>query len=213
MRTMAGALQDGVADDPDRKETAVSSLVSASERLLRLVQDLMQLAKLDLNELPLDIRHVDLRELVNTAVASFEAEAAAAGIVLHQPGPGQPIMVMADPDRITQVLDNVIGNAISHAGAGAAVTVRMEDGDPIRVIFCDTGKGIPAEDLPRIFDSFYRADAARTPGEYHSGLGLSISRRLIEAHGGELTVSSEEGKGTSVVMTIPRAVARMKPSA
>lgn len=204
MRTMAGALQDGVAEEPERRERAASALVRTSERLLRLVQDLMELAKLDLNELPLNIGEVDLRELVESVVRSCDAEAATAGIVLHPPQPAPPINLSVDPDRIIQVLDNVLGNAISYAGEGAEVRILLEDGDPVRISIHDTGKGIPAEDLPRIFDSFYRADAARTPGECHSGLGLSIARRLVEAHGGRLTIGSEEGKGTSVTIEIPR---------
>jgi len=200
---MAGALQDGVADEPGRRERAVSALVSTSERLLRLVQDLMELAKLDLDELPLNTREVDLRELVSSAVQSFEAEATAAGIVLRPLDPTPPVKITIDPDRIVQVLDNILGNAISYAGEGAEVTISLEDGDPVRISIRDTGRGISSEYLPYVFDSFYRADAARTPGECHSGLGLSIARRLVEAHGGTLTVSSAEGKGTLVTILLP----------
>lgn len=203
MRTMSGALQDGVADEPERRERAVSALVHTSERMLRLVKDLMELAKLDLNEFPLNMKQVDLCELVSSAIQSHEAESTTAGIVLYPLITDTPVKVMVDPDRITQVLDNILGNAISYAGEGAAVTVSVEVGNPIRIRIADTGKGIAAGDLPYIFDSFYRADTARTPGECHSGLGLSIARRLIEAHGGTLTVSSEEGKGTMVDITIP----------
>ena len=209
MRTMAGALQDGVADEPGRKELAVSSLVGTSERLLRLVQDLMELAKIDLNELPLNTRQVDLRELVNSAVQSHAVEAASHRVVLYPLDSDRPVNIVADPDRLIQVLNNILENAISYAGEGAEVRVRLEDSDPVRMIIEDTGKGISAQDLPRIFDSFYRADAARTPGEYHSGLGLSIARRLVEAHGGTLTVSSEEGKGTLVTIEIPKNYAAL----
>ncbi len=204
MRTMAGALKDGVAEQPERRERAVSALVSTSERLLRLVQDLMELAKLDLNELPLNVRPVDLRELVSSVIQSHEAEATAAGVALHPMASSTPVRSTIDPDRITQVVDNILQNAVSYAGEGAVVNVSVEDGNPIQVRVCDTGKGIRSKDLPYIFDSFYRADVARTPGECHSGLGLSIARRLVEAHDGELTVSSVEGKGTNVTILIPR---------
>lgn len=204
MRTMAGALQDGLADEPARRDRAISALVRTSERLLRLVQDLMELAKLDLNELPLTVRQGDLRELAESAVLSHLAEAGAAGIVLHAPEPSRPVKIVADPDRLAQVLDNILGNAISYAGEGAEVWVQLEDGDPVRLTIRDSGQGIRPEDLPYIFDSFYRADAARTPGDGHSGLGLSIARRLVQAHGGDLTVCSEEGKGTTVTIQIPR---------
>jgi two-component system, OmpR family, sensor histidine kinase BaeS len=204
MRTMAGALQDGMAEDPERRERAVAALARTSERLLRLVQDLMELAKLDLNELPLNVRKVDLCEIIGSAIHSHESAAASAGIVLHPLQARPPLWAMIDPDRITQVIDNILNNAISYAGEGSDIKISVEDEDPIKVHICDTGKGIPAEDLPYIFDSFYRADSARTPGEYHSGLGLSIARRLVEAHGGRLIVSSTEGNGTTVTVVIPR---------
>lgn len=211
METMAGALKDGLAKEPERRDFAVSALVATSQRLGRLVQDLMELAKLDLTELPLSLAQVDLRELVKSAVRSHEAEAAAAGIVLHTLGQGPTIRVDVDPDRIAQVLDNIIGNAISYAGEGAEVRVSLEGGDPVRISVSDTGKGIRPEHIPYVLDPFYRADAARTPADCHSGLGLSIARGLVEAHGGKLAISSEEGRGTTVAITIPRATAYQSP--
>ncbi|MHB9037108.1 MAG: HAMP domain-containing sensor histidine kinase [Armatimonadota bacterium] len=204
MRTMAGALQDGMAEEPERRERAISALVGTSERLLRLVQDLMELAKLDLDDFPLNVRQVDLRKLAESVVQSHEAQAAAAGIVLRPLDPVPPVKANVDPDRITQVLNNITENAISYAGKGAEVRVSLEDGDSVRISVSDTGKGIRAVDIPYVCDPFYRADAARTPGDCHSGLGLSIACRLIEAHGGKLTVSSEEGKGTTATILIPK---------
>jgi len=205
LRTMAGALQDGVAEEPERKERAISALVRTSDRLLRLVTELMELAKLDLNELPLHRETVDLRDLAESVMQSREAEAAAAGVKLNSVEPGSSVIAYADADRMTQVLDNLIDNAISYAGAGAEVSVGLGGGDPVRITVSDTGRGIPASDLPKITDSFYRADTARTPSDLHFGLGLSIVRRLAEAHGGSLSVFSEEGRGTEVVVTIPGA--------
>lgn len=204
MRTMAGALQDGLAEDPERRERAVSALALASERLLRLVQDLMELAKLDLDELPLNVAKTNLRELASAAIRSHEEEARAAGVALRPMADGPSIEASVDSDRISQVLDNLLENAISYSGQGSEVSVLLEDGDPICISIADTGRGIRAEDLPYVTDSFYRADSARTPGERHSGLGLSIARRLVEAHGGQLTISSEEDKGTTVTITIPK---------
>lgn len=206
MRTMAGALQDGVAEEPERKDRAVSALVYTSERLQRLVLDLMELAKLDLDELPLSLRQVDLRELVESAIQLHEAEAAAASIVLHPLAPALPVEALVDPDRITQVLNNILENSISYAGDGTEVRISLEDGDTIKINISDTGRGISADDLPYILDSFYRADAARTPGDCHSGLGLSIACRLVEAHGGNLTVTSEEDKGTTVTILISKGL-------
>lgn len=205
MRTMAGALQDGLAEEPVRRERAVAALARTSERMLRLVQDLMELANLDLNELPLNLRQTDIRDLIESTMQSYDAEAATAGVILHPLEQSDPIRIMIDPDRITQVLVNIIGNAVNYAGNGAEVKVSiMEDGDSVRIEICDTGKGIPAKDMPYVLDPFYRADSARTPSDCHSGLGLSIASRLIEAHGGKLTISSEEGKGTRVSILLLR---------
>jgi len=204
METMAGALKDGLADEPERREFAVAALVVTSRRLRRLVQDLLELAKLDLTELPLAMTHTDLCELVSSAIRSHEVEASAAGVVLHSLSSTAAVGVSADPDRIVQVLNNVLENAISYAGSGAEISVEVEDGDPAMVRVTDTGKGIPAEDMPFVLDPFYRADSARTPGDSHSGLGLSIASRLIEAHGGTLTITSEEGSGTQVTIAIPK---------
>ncbi|MEN6372922.1 MAG: HAMP domain-containing sensor histidine kinase [Armatimonadota bacterium] len=204
MRTMAGALQDGLADKPERRERAVTALVGTSERLLRLVQDLMELAKLDLEDFPLNIRQADLRELIESVIRSYDDEAAAAGIVLHPLEGTSSVTASVDPDRITQVLNNIVENAISYAGKGAELKIRLEDKNPIKITISDTGKGIKAEDMPYVSDPFYRADAARTPGDCHSGLGLSIACRLVEAHGGQFNISSKEGKGTTATISIPK---------
>jgi signal transduction histidine kinase len=111
--------------------------------------------------------------------------------------------VSADPHRLAQILDNLVDNAISHAGPGAQVRVTVEPGDMVKVNVSDTGRGIPAEHLPYLFDPFYRGDAARTPGGRHSGLGLRIARGLAHAHGGDLRIESEEGRGTRATLLLP----------
>jgi signal transduction histidine kinase len=111
--------------------------------------------------------------------------------------------VLADPHRLAQILDNLLDNAISHAGAGAEVSVTVETGEPAVVTITDTGRGIASEHLQYIFDAFYRGDAARTPGSHHSGLGLRIARSLARAHGGDLRVESAEGRGTQAMVTFP----------
>ncbi|MHB9134554.1 MAG: HAMP domain-containing sensor histidine kinase [Armatimonadota bacterium] len=205
MRTMAGALAEGVAADPERHDRAVQSLVRTSDRMLHLVTDLLELAKLDLRELPLHLQPVDLRELAEACVQNHQPAAQQAEIILLPVESGPPLMVQADPDRITQVVDNLLNNAISYAGAGAQIKVQLAAGAQPRLAVTDNGQGISARHLPYVFDPFYRADNARTPGE-HSGLGLRIARGLLEAHGGTLTLESREGEGTRAVLTFPAAV-------
>ena len=203
MRTMAGALQDGMASDPDRRTRALDALVGSSERLLRLVQDLMELARLDLDHFTLNKRKVILNDLLHGAVNSLTAAAQQHNITIHPVSATDTIIVNADPDRLLQAVDNVIGNAISHAGDGCEIWVSVNTGDRIAIVIKDSGKGIKAEHLQYVCDPFYRADAARTPGDKHSGLGLSIAKRLIEAHGGELNIESRDNAGTTVSMYLP----------
>ncbi|MHB1462155.1 MAG: sensor histidine kinase [Armatimonadota bacterium] len=203
MRTMAGALQDGMADEPDRRKRALDALVGNSERLLRLVQDLMELARLDLDHFTLDKHPVELVELLKAVVPTYTATAQQHGITLHPLEADGVVMVDADKDRILQAVDNVIGNAISHAGRGCDLWVKIIADQQITIMIQDNGKGIKPEHLPYLCDPFYRADTARTPGDKHSGLGLSIASRLLEAHGGRLEIDSEDGVGTSVRLVIP----------
>jgi len=203
LRTMSGALEEGLAEDPERRARALRSMVRTSDRLFHLVTDLLELAKLDLRELPLHRRPVELRELLAAGLQSHAAAARQAGIILL-PVEGPPLTARVDPDRLTQVIDNLLDNAISYAGPGARVRAELLDGDPLRLLIADTGRGIPARHLPYIFDPFYRANAARPAGDDHSGLGLRIARSLVEAHGGALTLASTEGKGTTVTVTLPK---------
>lgn len=204
MRTMAGALAEGLASDPQRTARATEALVRTSERLLRLVTDLMELAKLDLKELPLRLVDVDLSNLVTANVQAHMEEARSAGMTLRISEPLPSAVASVDPDRISQVLDNLLNNAISYAGTGTAIDVSMVDGDPVHITIADNGKGIPASHTQRVFDPFYRVDAARNPMDSHSGLGLRITKGIVEAHGGEIKLISTEGKGTTVVIALPK---------
>jgi two-component system sensor histidine kinase BaeS len=201
LAAMTDALRDGVADDPARRVRALEAMHDAAARLQRLVGDLMDLTRLDLRELPLHRTAVDLPALAAERLAAHADAAANAGITLTS-APTTPVTVDADPVRLAQVLDNLLENAISYAGAGATIAITLTE--PATLTVHDTGRGIAAAHLPYIFDPFYRADAARTPGDSHSGLGLRIARALVEAHGGTLTLASEEGNGVTVTITLPQ---------
>jgi signal transduction histidine kinase len=202
MRTMAGALADGTAEDPERRRRAVTSLVRTADRLAHLVRDLLELAKLDLHELPLHRQLIDLREVVQACGATHQEAVERAGQQLHIQVPAESVRASLDPNRLAQVLDNLLTNAQSYAGDGATITLALTGGPPIRLVVADTGRGIPAKHLPFIFEPFYRADAARTPQDDHSGLGLRIVKGLVEAHGGTLVLESVEGRGTTATVTL-----------
>ena len=203
LKTMAEALRDGVAASPERMERATSAIVESAARMERLVNDLIELARLDLDEFPLHPVPVDLRMAAMDCLRRHSHAAESAGIRLHPLAEGAAAVVSGDPHRLAQILDNLVDNTLSHAGAGAEVRVMVEPGDPVTVTVTDTGRGIPAEDLPYVFDAFYRGDAARTPGGRHSGLGLRIARALAQAHGGDLQIESKENQGTRAILTLP----------
>lgn len=114
------------------------------------------------------------------------------------------MFVLADPDRLAQILENLLSNAVAHAGRGAKVSFAFSVGAQVTLAVADTGRGIPSQHLPFLGEAFYRADAVRTPDDHHSGLGLRIVRVLVQAHGGELILQSEEGRGTTIEFTLPR---------
>lgn len=203
LRTMAEALRDGIAAGPERAERATRAIVESATRMERLVNDLMDLARLDLDEFPLHRVPLDLRAAARDCVRRHSQAAETAGIRLYPVEEGAALPVSADPHRLAQILDNLVDNAISHAGPGAEVRVTVESGDTAKASVSDTGRGIPPEHLPYLFDPFYRGDAARTPGGRHSGLGLRIARGLAHAHGGDLRVESAENRGTRAILTLP----------
>jgi signal transduction histidine kinase len=206
LKTMAEALRDGMAVGPERSERATRAIVESAARMERLVNDLMDLARLDMDEFPLHRKPVDLRTVAVDCVRRHSQAAEGAGIRLHPVAEGALAVVSGDPHRLAQVLDNILDNAISHAGSGAEVSVTVEAGNLVVVTIADTGRGISAEHMPYVFDAFYRGDPARTPGDRHSGLGLRIARGLARAHGGDLTIESAEGKGTRAILTLPVGV-------
>jgi two-component system phosphate regulon sensor histidine kinase PhoR len=130
------------------------------------------------------------------------------GILLEVSASEEPQWVLADADRIEQVLVNLLDNAIKYSPEGGRITVAIDDGGApglVSITVRDEGVGIPAEDLPRVFERFYRVDQARSRDGGGSGLGLSIAKAIVEAHGGEITLRSEEGQGTTVHFTLRRA--------
>ncbi|MBP5739230.1 MAG: ATP-binding protein, partial [Abditibacteriota bacterium] len=145
-----------------------------------------------------------LAALLETIAETKNREAAARNMTVRFMSDLKSFMYNAAPDRITQIVDNAAGNALTYAGEGSSVVISLEVDDDVKVKIADNGKGISSADLPFVTDAFYRASKSRTPGEGHSGLGLSIASRLAEAHGGTLTVESVEGRGTTVVLKLPK---------
>lgn len=203
LRTMSEALRDGLADEPTRRERALQATASSVERLEKLVNDMIVVARLDLHQLPLDRQPIDLRELARSCVEMHRPRAEQAGVVVAPVPAGEPVALEADRFRVSQVLDNLLDNAVAHAGSGAHVTVSVAGGPVCRLTVADTGRGVAPEHIPFLFDPFYRVDSSRSPSERHAGLGLRIARGLVEAHGGTLTLESAEGEGVRVTVELP----------
>jgi signal transduction histidine kinase len=193
------ALLDGVAEPtPDQ----LASLRDEVLRLARMVGDLQTLAEADAAALRLALSPADLAGIAAAAADSLAGRFEAGGIMLVRRL--TPVEVLADPGRLHQVLTNLLTNALKFTPAGGRVTIDAGPADGTAVVrVTDTGVGIPAADLPRIFDRFWRGrQAAHTSG---SGVGLAVAAELARAHGGELTAASTEGQGTQITLTVPRA--------
>lgn len=194
-------IQDGVYE-ADAEQ--IEALLAEVALLERLINDLHLLALADAGQLPLYRETVAPAMVVNEAVRSFAQSAAERAIQLSAESTNGLPDIEVDPQRIAQVLGNLISNALRHTPAGGVVRVTVA-ADPDGIVFSvtDTGPGINPADLPHIFDRFYRADRARTRSSGGAGLGLAIARRLVEAHGGQIWAESELGRGTTVRFRLP----------
>ena len=205
VKGLVETLRDGAVDDHDVRDRFLETVESETERLIRLVNDLLLLSRVDSDELALRRESVDLVQLVRATVEQLAAQAADRGIVLQMAPSTGGSVVWADPDRVTQVLLNVLDNAIKFSPQGRTVTVEIDgaNGQPVRIQVRDQGFGIPVDALTHVGERFYRVDKARSRTHGGSGLGLAIARALVQAHGGSLWLDSEEGQGTTVTLTLP----------
>jgi histidine kinase len=195
-------LLDGVL--PATPET-YQQIHAEAGRLARLVDDLQELSRVEAGAYPLEIHPVELSTLVQTTLKQFTAQAHAKGIELRSDLQPDLPPVLADRDRITQVLTNLVGNALQYTPAGGQVSIHSRrHQDEVQVSVVDTGIGIPADHLPHLFTRFYRVDKSRSrQAGGGSGIGLTIARHLVEAHGGRIWAESGgEGKGSSFTFTL-----------
>ncbi len=200
------ALQDGVF--PLTTE-ALEPIQAKTKLLSRLVEDLRELALAESGHLRLDREATDLAALTRRTVAAFHAAAEAKSISLEVASESEKPMAHADPQRIEQVLANLLSNALCHTPDGGSIAIRVCSGEPnwLTIRVSDTGPGIPVDALPNIFERFYRADRGRargTDGE-GSGLGLAVARSIAEAHGGAIGVDSPPGQGASFWFSLPHS--------
>jgi len=195
------AIQDGLLEPTPEQ---VSTLHGQSVTLSRLVEDLRTLSLASTGHLELRQQNMDLRQVAGAVVAGFQPSAAERGIVLSLQAPNELPPVFADPERVGQALRNLIDNALRYTPPGGRVGVSLTaEGDQVAIAVADTGGGIAPEDLPHVFDRFYRADRSRSRATGGSGVGLAIVKQLVEAQGGGVSAQSEPGRGSTFAFSLP----------
>ena len=205
LRTFNDLLKERAGDDPDARAEFLESSGQQIERLDWLAQNLLELSKLDSGLVLLDLRPDDLRAAVETAIEQSTAAARKRGITLRLGLPAAPVRVRHDPQRIGQVVANLVANAIKFTPRGGSVGVDLSaTTDGARIEVTDTGVGIDPAELPHIFERFYRGSRANEARGSGSGLGLAIVRSIVDMHGGTVAVESRVGQGSRFVVELPR---------
>jgi signal transduction histidine kinase len=204
VRAILEALEDGVVDDPATVKRYLNTAQRDVRSLSALIDDLFQMAQLNTGGIPLDLAPSSLADLISDTLESFSELAARQGVKLEGNVDPNVDPVHMDTQRIGRVLNNLVGNALRHTPVQGEVKVsvrRTEDG--VEVTVSDSGEGIRPEDLPHVFESFYRGEKSRSRSTGGAGLGLAISRGIIHAHGGEIRVQSQAGHGSQFIFTLP----------
>jgi signal transduction histidine kinase len=205
IRLLIEALADGVVTDPETVKGYLSQAKKQVDSLSLLVDDLFQVSQLDAGGLPLTLEPASLSDLISDSLESFSNQASQKGISLS--GSAEPGIdpVTMDVQRMGRVLNNLFSNALRYTPTGGQVNifaVRAENG--VLVSISDTGEGIAPADLPHIFERFYRGEKSRSRQRGGSGLGLAIAKGIIDAHKGTIKVESEQGKGTTFTLFLPK---------
>ena len=210
VRAILEALSDGIIDDPATIDRYLYTAKRDIGTLTQLLDDLFELSKMDAGGLQLDMLPNSLSDLISDTLESFTEQVQEKGIVLSgDVAPGiDPIIF--DARQISRVLNNLIGNAIRYTSNGTRVHVHAQPtAAGVEVTVADTGDGIPHEDLPHIFDQFYRGEKSRNRATGGSGLGLAIAKGIVESHGGQIGVQSQLGRGTAFTFMLPRGRQKM----
>ena len=225
LKALTETLQEGALEDPPAARRFLGRIQTEVDALTQMATELLELSRIESGQVPLELKAASPSHLIQSAAERMKMQAERAGVSLHVDCPPDLPKIRADLPRLEQVLVNLIHNAVKFTPPGGEVTLTAcksalspsarwmgkndaepeKGGQPEGICFLvhDTGTGIPADDLPRIFERFYRVDRSRSGGG--TGLGLSISRHLVEAHGGQIWAESVQGHGSTFFFTIPLA--------
>ena len=203
MRSYLEALADGAWKDEEIAPNFLDVTQNETERMIRLVNDLLQLSKMDSKDYRLSKDWIDFIFFYNRIIDRFEMTKQQ-NVTFERKLPDHSAFVEIDEDKLTQVLDNIISNALKYSPEGGKVTFSIEEKDEFIIVsVSDQGVGIPKENIDQIFERFYRVDKARTRKLGGTGLGLAIAKEMVEAHGGKIWAASTEGKGTTISFSLP----------
>jgi len=190
----------------ERQRMFIEEIYKTSDFMLELLNDLLDISMIEAGKLGLKPDIHDYRGFLLNIVAFNRILAEKKNITIEHRFPGEPLLLSFDQNKITQVLNNLIGNAIQYSPHGSVIVIELATGSGhVRTLVRDQGPGIAEKDLPLIFKAFHRGRAKSTGGERGTGLGLAIARKIIESHGGEIGVESEAGKGSAFHFTLPLA--------
>ena len=203
MRSYLEALADGAWKNEEIAPSFLHVTQTETERMIRLVEDLLKLSRMDSRDYDLNKEWVEFNIFFNSIIDRFEFSKSQ-NVHFRRLLPPSDLFVEIDTDKMTQVIDNIISNALKYSPDGGDVYFGISVLDKyIKVMISDEGMGIPVENVNRIFDRFYRADRARSRAMGGTGLGLAITQEMIQAHDGQIWAESEEGKGTTIFFTLP----------
>lgn len=214
VRLLAETLEDAIETDPEKAQVFVERIETEVQHLSDLVAELLELSRIESGRVPMNIEPVEAEMLVREVMARLLTQAQRHRVQLRTAIEQGQTMVAADSKQIARVLVNLVHNAIKFTPSGGTITIgtQRQPGDRVQSFYVqDTGVGIAPEDLPRVFERFYKVSQSRSrgnfigPGGGGSGLGLAIARHVIEAHGGHISATSEPGKGSTFTFTLPVA--------
>jgi two-component system sensor histidine kinase ResE len=199
------ALLDDIAQSPEARRELAQVIHDETLRMGRLVRELLDLARMEAGHIVIERARVSVPSLIERVVRKFQGIAREQKVSLKWDVHPDLPEVYWDEDKVEQVLTNLVDNAIRHTPEGGEIRLKASPSNSRKVSLTvqDTGSGIPEEDLPFIFERFYKADKARTRGQSGTGLGLAIVRHMVEAHGGTVSVDSRLGEGTTFTVKLP----------
>ncbi|MFT8930513.1 MAG: cell wall metabolism sensor histidine kinase WalK [Sporolactobacillus sp.] len=208
MKSYLEALQDGAVEDAALAKKFLGVTQQETERMIRLVSDLLQLSRLDSKEVKINVQRTDYIKFCENIIDRFEMTKRQ-NIQFTRKFPRGRFYVLIDRDKLTQVIDNILSNAIKYSPEGGIITFQVTlKTNRMHTTISDQGVGIPKENLPKVFDRFYRVDRARSRKLGGTGLGLAIAKEMIEAQGGEIWAESEWNQGTAIHFILPRDLAK-----